>query len=195
MIETTMPGRARLATRVTRLGVATLLATAGVTLVNELPAGAVGYPASTTCDSGTQIIDNTVEGLHTKLYTLRTGNEVDICVRIDNALNGVGVGGDLVINPTATPTVTVGPVSTPFFDSSVGACALAGNSVPGTHPISSGGIDGIPYLVDAYFNGSQVSLCVGVASVDERLVVPISVPTVNVSPGALVVFYPDPGTP
>jgi len=194
MTQNMTPGRARLA-RFARLGVASLVATAGVTLVGTAPANAVAYPPSTTCDGGTQIIDNTVEGLHTKLYTLKTGNELDICVRLDNALSGTGVGGDLVINPTALPGVTLGPVSLPFIDASTGACAQSGNQLPGSHPISSGGIAGTPYLIDAYVSGTQVSLCFGAASVNDRLVVPISVPTVNVSPGALVVFYPDPGTP
>jgi len=195
MTQTMKPGRTRLTTRAVRLGVAGLLATAGVTAATELPAGAVGSPPSSTCDSGSQIIDNTIEGLHTKLYTLRTTDEVDICIRIANALTGTVVGGDLVINPTALPGVSVGQISLPFLDTLTGGCALAGNEVPGTHPVSAGGIDGIPYLIDAYFNGSQASLCFGVASVNERLVVPISVPAVNVSPGSLVTFYADPGTP
>lgn len=194
MTQSMTPGRTRLI-RLARLGVASVLATAGVTLVDTLPANAVAFPASTTCDSGTQIIDNTVEGVHTKLYTLRSGNETNICVRIDDALNGTGFGGDLVINPTALPGVVLGPVSLPFTDGSTNACALGGNEVPGTHPISSGGIDGIPYLIDAYVNGSQAALCFGTASVNEHVVVPISVPTVTVSPGALAVFYADPGTP
>jgi hypothetical protein len=172
-----------------------LLATAGLTFADTLPANAVAFPPSTTCDGGTQIIDNTVEGVHTKLYTLRSGGETDICIRIDDALNGTGAGGDLVINPTALPGVTVGTISLPFTDTFPGGCAAGGNQLPGTHPISSGGVDGIPYLIDAYVSGTQVSLCFGAASVNERLVVPISVPTVTVSPGSLVVFYPDPGTP
>lgn len=194
MTQTMTPGRTRLA-RLARVGVASLLATVGVTLAGTVPANAVSFPPSTTCDSGSQIIDNTVEGLHTKLYTLKNGTAVDICVRLDNALTGTGAGGDLVINPTGVPGVTIGPVSEPFIDTYSGACALSGNKLPGSHPISSGGIDGIPYLIDAYYDGTQAWLCFAAGSLNERLFVPISVPTVGVDPGSLVAFYADPGTP
>lgn len=195
------PGRARLFHLARNAAVTAVVATLA-SLAMTIPAGAVDFPPSSTCDAGTQVIDNTLEGLHTKVYTERFGGEVDLCVRVEQVPNGTGFGGDLVINPANVPGVVVGPVSPPFIDTFTDACAIAGgNQIPGSHPISSGGIAGIPYLIDAYFNdsnllnGTDVWLCLHVGTVFERLFIPVAVPTLTVTPGSLVEFFADPATP
>jgi hypothetical protein len=177
-----------------RAAVAALLTAGAVAAgIGTAPvAGAIASVPSATCDGGQQIVDNTSEGVHVKLYTLATGTtEFDVCVRVDQA--GSGAGGVLAITPTV-PGAGVTNVQTPSQDANFGACQSATpNSIPGSHPIAAGGIAGQPYLIDAFANGSAAWLCLSVGTlVQQRLVVPIVVPTVNLTPGTDVAFYPDP---
>jgi len=160
------------------------------------PAGAV-TPQSARCDAGQQVLDNTSEGVHVKLYTLATGltgltPEFDVCVRVEQVPAGTGSGGMLAITPRS-PDFSITNIQGPTQDTNVAACQTTPNAVPGTHPIASGGVAGQPYVVDAYATGSAIWVCVSVGTTFvDRWVVPVVVPTVFVDPHTDVAFYPDP---
>lgn len=163
------------------------------------PSTGVGGPvgASALCDQGTQVIDQTTEGVHAKLYTLEPSlNELDVCVRVDQ--DGVGFGGEFVIRATP-PSPGISGLGTPSADSNVTACqSTPGNSVPGSHPIENGTVAGVSVLIDAYADSSAAWVCFAasplIPGVALRLVVPIPSPSITVGPLPSVSFTPDPGT-
>lgn len=161
--------------------------------------GATPGTASGTCalNGGQQVVDETSEGVTGFVYTWQpSSSQFDVCFRAQDSV-GVGFGGLIAITPTA-PGVSIGGATPPSADNNGSTCTTTTpNAVPGSHPISSGGVAGVPYLFDAYSNGASTAwVCVQVGSVvDERVVVPVSAPSVTVSPGYEVTFYPDPGTP
>lgn len=167
--------------------------------VSSMLAGLGAAPAhafvgpSSACDAGTQVIDTFNEGVHTKLYTLApSASELDVCVRVESG--ATGKGGEFVIK-AGTPTANVGNLPSPGQDANDAACASTpGNAIPGAHPVSSGGVAGTPYLIDAYLNGTTAWVCLRAGTTVDRLLVPVTVPSVVVDPGTTVTFNPDPGT-
>lgn len=174
-------------------------ATTAAFLSSLLAAGLGTAPAyaftgpSSTCDAGNQVIDASSEGVHTKLYTLApSASELDVCVRVESG--ATGKGGEFVIR-TGTPNAGVGNLPNPTQDTNATACSTApGNSVPGAHPISSGGVAGTPYLIDAYLNGTTAWVCLAAGTNTGRVLVPVTIPSPMVDPGVTVTFIPDPGT-
>ena len=166
-----------------------------------------GGPPSVTCQvyGGTTIVDNSVEGVRTALWTLvRSTNRVDVCFRVEAP--GASGGGVISITPVA-PSVSVGGVGVPTLgvpsvDSNGSACSTTTpNSVPGTHPVTGGTVAGVPYAFDAYSNATAIWVCLQAGVVNDRVVIPVTPPTiggipaVGISTGYDVVFYPDPDTP
>lgn len=170
--------------------------TVTVTWYEPLPS--VGGPAgpSALCNGGTQVIDQSTEGVHTKLYTLAaSATELDVCVRVEQ--NGVGLGGEFVVREPS-PTVGFTNIGPPTMDGNVTACQTTpGNTVPGAHPIEQGSVAGFSVLFDAYANASTAWVCLGLPnpSPSVRLVVPIPQATLVPGPLPSVSFLPDPGTP
>lgn len=158
------------------------------------PAGATHIPSS-NCDAGLQVFENTTQGVHVKVYTIESSPTVTrVCVRVEQVPNGTGRGGELVIT-RSTPGGGVTGVQQPSTDTNATACTTTTpNAVPGTHPISSGGLAGMPYLIDAALSGTTAQVCLLAAGSGHRVVVPVAVPTVNADPGVAVVFNRDPGT-
>ena len=188
-----------------------------VTWVGDDPGGvrvepAGGYSSSCATNGGQRVLDNTVEGVHTFLYTRQpSATEVDVCFRAESG--STGVGGMFVITP-ATPgvrppglsSVTLPGVGVPSNDSDSLACATTTeppNRVPGSHPMAFGGVGPVQYLVDSYLSDAEAWVCLQVGTeVDTRVVVPLTVsgtPGASIDPGTvsigyLVTFYPDSGT-
>lgn len=156
---------------------------------------------SNYCDDGQQIVDAATLGVYTKLYVLvASATEVNVCFRVQDG--ETFEGGRVKIAPVAPTVEGVEPptVGTPSTDDDGGACtAEPFNQVPTPHPISGGGVAGVPYLVDAYLNSSAAWVCLQVgapADVDSRVIVPITPPSVGGPPtvtvGYDVTYYPDP---
>lgn len=176
-------------------------------VVDTSTAGA--YSASCLANGGETVADNTVEGVHTFVAVdNQSPNEVDVCFRAESG--GTGVGGMIAITPAApsvTPpgvsNVTLPGLGVPSTDGNAQACTTTtspANQVPGTHPIATGTVVSVSYLLDAYLNDTQAWVCLRVGTaVDTRIVVPISVPGTpgatlypgSVSVGYVVTFYPD----
>lgn len=150
--------------------------------------------ASTFCNSGTQVIDQITEGVHTTLYTLAPSpSKLEVCVRVDE--NGFGLGGEFIIQEPA-PSVALNGLGAPTTDSNFTACQTTpGNTVPGFHPIEQGSVGGTSVLFDAYANASTAWVCLWSPGTQTRLVVPIPQASVNLGPPTSIVFVPDPGTP
>lgn len=157
---------------------------------------AIGFPSQyCAANGGTAVVDNTTEGVTSFLYTYQpSAQQVDVCFRAQDA--STGLGGMMVITPSA-PGVSGGGLGAPSADGDGSACSTTTpNGVPGSHPMSSGQVDGTTYSADAYSNASAAWVCLQVGfSVDNRVVVPVQVSAPGVSPGVDVTFYPDPGTP
>jgi hypothetical protein len=168
------------------------------------------FNPSQNCElaGGQQAADVTAEGIHTFLYTYAPSpQDVNVCFRAEDISDGVGLGGEVIVTPTATGVSLTGvglpSLGVPTVDGSGSACSsTTPNAVPGSHPIVSGGVAGMPVLFDAYSNATSTAwVCVQVGtSVNDRVVVPVTLPTVgspgvSVGPGYSVTFYPDPGTP
>jgi len=183
--------------RTTPRAALTAALTSGLLAGGLLTAGPAGAAlASDACNGGTQVFENTTQGVHAKVYTITPApNEVHVCVRVEQVPAGTGKGGELVIT-TGTPDVDITGATTPSVDDESGACTAATpNQVPTQHPISAGGIGGQPYLIDAALTGTTASVCLQVGSLaHERVLVPLALPGVLVDPGVAVRFNPDPGT-
>ena len=142
---------------------------------------------------GQQVVDTTTQGVEVFLYTYQVSTEqVHVCWRA--ASGGTGVGGKLVIS---TEVPSAGSVGAPSVDGSASACTTTTsppNRVPGSHPVSSGGVAGVPYSFDAYTDGGSTAwACVQVGSaVTRRVIVPVSVTGPSGEP--VVTWYPDEGT-
>lgn len=169
--------------------------TSGTTRATWVNPPGGGAAPSTLCDSGQQVVDSTTQGYRVKMYYVQpSANETDVCVRIQDS-TGYGFGGQFVITPTV-PGYSVTNVQQPSSDDQSGACtATTPNAVPGSHPVSSGGVAGQTYLVDAYAKTGEAWICLKAGSSNVRLKVPVAVPGVTVTPGTQVQFLPDPGTP
>jgi hypothetical protein len=156
----------------------------------------VGGPAgaSSLCDSGAQVVDQTTEGVHTKLYTLSPSpTELDVCVRVEQ--NGLGLGGEFVVRDPL-PSANVTNVGVPATDSNFTACQTTpGNTVPGTHPIEQGSVAGLQVLFDAYASPGTAWVCLWLPAAQTRLVVPVPQASLTLAPLPSVSFLPDPGTP
>ena len=142
---------------------------------------------------GQQVVDTTAQGVEVYLYTYQVSTEqVHVCWRADSG--GTGVGGKLVIS---TEVPSAGSVGAPSVDGNASACTTTTsppNQVPGSHPVTSGGVAGVPYSFDAYTDGGSTAwACVQVGSaVTKRVIVPLSV--TGPSGDAVVAWYPDEGT-
>jgi len=167
-----------------------------VTVTWYEPLPSAGGPAgpSALCNGGTQVIDQSTEGVHTKLYTLAPSpTELDVCVRVEQ--NGFGLGGEFVVRDPL-PSAGVTGLGAPSIDTNVTACQTTpGNTVPGAHPIEQGSVAGFSVLFDAYANSSTAWVCLSLPQSLTRLVVPIPQPWVNLGPLPSISFLPDPGTP
>lgn len=159
--------------------------TAGPAVANPIP--------SARCDAGLQVFENTTQGVTVRVYTIQSApNATSVCVRVQQGTTSRG--GEFVVT-TGTPGGGVTGVPEPSSDTNATACTAAvPNAVPGTHPMSSGGVAGMPYLIDAALSGTTAQICVLAADHAVRVVLPVTVPTVNVNPGTTVVFNRDPGT-
>ena len=155
--------------------------------------GGVAGP-SALCDGGTQVIDQSTEGVRTKLYTLAPSpSELDVCVRVEQ--NGFGLGGEFIVRDPL-PTANVGNIAAPVTDGNFTACQTTpGNTVPGAHPIEQGSVAGVSVLFDAYANASTAWVCLWLPAAQSRLVVQIPQASVTLAPLPSVSFLPDPGTP
>lgn len=140
------------------------------------PATADG-PASALCDNGTRLTDTTSQGVRVKAYVTQSGiRRFDLCVRVEDATTGTGIGGRLwVWNGLFEPTVIRAPygeVGSTVHD----RCATAtGNQLPGSHPIVSAGVGDVTLVVDAYLTTSELWLCAGVPEMATglRVIVPL----------------------
>jgi hypothetical protein len=163
-------------------------------LVREVPGN---IAPSEDCDPGQRVIDSTTQGVHSKLYVHQPSpDQVWVCTRVKDA-SGEGYGGKLVITPSGLDPDVI-PPGMPTTDAAASACTTTTtppNQVPGTHPLSYGGVGPVDYLVDAYANGSEAWLCLQVGLNDTRVKVPLGNPTPGASFGYAVTWYPDEGTP
>lgn len=157
---------------------------------------------SDDCDTvygGQQISDNTTQGLHSKLYVRQpTSDSLDVCVRVEQVPSGEGYGGKLSITPTGL-VPDVGDPMLPSQDANSTACTnTTPNLVPGSHPITAGGLGGVDYMIDAYASSSEAWLCLYVESTPPtniRVKVPLGNTVPPVTYGYAATWYPDPETP
>lgn len=151
-------------------------------------------------NDGPRIVDVTNEGVRTFVYTYQpSADEAWICARVEDTSTGEGYGGRLEATPAdADPQVT-GLPGTPTTDSDSTACKDTtdpSNEVPGNHPISSGGVATVDYMIDAYANDSEAWLCLQVENQGLRVLVPLGSDDGSaVSAGTIATWWPDPGTP
>lgn len=169
---------------------------------------APGGTPSSICqtDNGQQIADLTTQGVHVKVYVnygLPGASTVGaaVCYRID-APDGTGVGGRIAILPAAPDVditgVGVPTIGVPSTDTNSTACSTTTpNGVPGTHPISSGSVLGVPYMIDAYSGPTGSWVCIQLPNtVSTRVVVPTTspitgTPDVTVTPAYVVTISRD----
>jgi len=99
-----------------------------------------------------------------------------VCYRVSSPSAG-DVGGRFDVS-----TGSVSGGGAPTVDSDSSACqSTSGNQVPGTHPLVSGTILSEPFDFDAYSAPGTAWVCAQLASVQERIVIPVpsaTVPTV-----------------
>ncbi len=127
-----------------------------------------------------------------------SSDETWVCARVEDTTSGEGFGGRLEVTPDGVVPSVSGGVSVPATDSNSTLCTATTdppNQVPGPHPISSGGILTVEYLLDAYAGGSEAWLCLQAGSTELRVVVPVEDPVPGVEFGTAVTWEPDEGTP
>jgi hypothetical protein len=145
---------------------------------------------SDDCASGTNVVDGFAADGYVRVRYIRPATDTTwVCVRIDTT--ALQFGGKFVVSGPAAGT---GPL--PSTDSNVESCATTpGNTAPGQHPLFSGGLGDpedppyLPFLVDSYQNGGAVWVCVGVASVRTRIVIPVGITITQPN----IAFLPDAG--
>lgn len=159
----------------------------GVGSTTSAPAGSPSY----FCDSGLEVFDGTVSGAYVKVKVLSTLTATSICYRVDAV--GTGRGGRIAIEH-GTPGTGIDTIGIPSLDNEVGKCTSEpGNQLTTPHPIADFGALGTDVFLDAYVNTSVGAwLCFDVANIGQRVVVPMSLPGVDVDPNISVNHYADP---
>jgi hypothetical protein len=174
-METIMASRTESATRTVRrlLG---LLAGLALALVLAPAAWAADYSDSCTSPTATVADGYAGSGTYVRLRAQpATGNPSTewVCYRVSNPTAG-NVGGRFDITGAS-----VSGGGAPSVDSSSQACeTTTPNQVPGVHPLVSGTILSRPFDFDAYASSGAAWVCAQVASVQERLIVPVPSATV-----------------
>lgn len=163
-----------------------------------------GFNESDKCrfSGGTQVMDSTSLGVRVFVYVYQPSlDELWVCARVQDTNTGERYGGRLVVTPTELDPGVTGVWGVPTVDANSSACTTAPyNSVPGSHPIASGGIGPVDYMLDAYRGGSSdndVWVCLRAGAQKVRVVVPVLWDPVGagVSTGTVAAWHPDPGTP
>ena len=148
-----------------------------------------GYP-SDACAAGAVVADGFAGSAYVRIRTVTADARTTwVCVRADGP--SISYGGKFTVaNPSATLPAP------PTTDTASSACtSTPGNAIPGQHPIQAGSIGDpaepatyVPFLLDAHATTSEAWVCVGVGTVQRRIVVPA--PAGATAP--TVVFTPDP---
>lgn len=151
-------------------------------------------PASSDdCTGGTGLFEAFAEGVSARATVSQPDPQtLWVCARVEAATGGFG--GKLVV------TQPTGISGLPTTDGDYASCATAaGNIVPTQHPILSGTVGDpsdpatyLPYLLDAYSDGSSTWLCLRAGSVTRRVIVP---PGSGVTPRAVTFVADPPGVP
>src|SRR5688572_6295948 len=144
----------------------------GMALAAVCAAAAPGQAmaASETCTAPTTTaVDGYIFNNYFKLTSQRNPDDPKttwVCYRAyDHHRGDTNIGGRLnVTEPTVSPTL-------PSVDSRSADCSTTpGNTLPGNHPMLSGGLfGGSRYLIDAYAGGSDVWACLLAGPVSTRL--------------------------
>jgi len=174
--------------------------------------------AGCQAEGGTPLLDTTNEGVRTYAYVYKpSATNADVCFRIASPQGSFG--GMLAVTPVppgvsvggiGLPTIPPPTLGTPTTDNHSSYCASpppgsAPNQIVGQHPVSSGTLpNGATWSVDLYTDALTTTwVCLHAGTVDVRVVVPdalpnvalptIGQPSVTITPGIDVTYYPDAG--
>ena len=159
---------------------------------------------SNKCQSfgGTRVVDSTNQGVRVYAYVHQPSlDELWVCARVQDSNTGERYGGRLVVTPTELDPGVTGVWGVPTVDANSSACTSNPyNSMPGSHPIASGGIGPVDYMVDVYkhyyYSSDDYWVCLRAGAQKFRVVVPASDQIgAGVSTGTVAKWRPDPGTP
>ncbi|HEU0129520.1 MAG TPA: hypothetical protein VFQ85_00835 [Mycobacteriales bacterium] len=134
--------------------------------------------ASATCSGGLSIYDVTTRAVRSRATVTAAGAETRVCVRVEDPVSHVGVGGALVLTGgTRAP-------SAPSVGTDPAACATQAepNQAPGPHPWMDETVLGVPTGLDLYQSGSRAVLCASVGGTALDVVVPLGGPGVELRP-------------